>query len=95
MLKADVAVAGSDQLLTRCEDVIFRSGLGMPPAGYIPIGFLRAAPTEKKKMSQSYGNDIGLDEPADEQFGKIMSIPGELIRNYFGLLTDVDLKEGG
>ena len=64
----------------------------MPPQDIITMKLLRGT-DGKKKMSQSYGNDIGLDEPADEQFGKIMSIPDELIPEYFELLTDVDLKE--
>jgi tyrosyl-tRNA synthetase len=41
-----------------------------------------------EKMSKSKGNYIGVtDEPAD-MFGKIMSIPDELMENYFTLLTD-------
>ena len=92
MLKADVAVAGSDQLFNEMRGRDLQSGLGMPPQDIITMKLLRGT-DGKKKMSQSYGNDIGLDEPADEQFGKIMSIPDELIPEYFELLTDVDLKE--
>lgn len=92
MLKADVAVAGSDQLFNEMRGRDLQSAMGMPPQDIITMKLLRGT-DGKKKMSQSYGNDIGLDEPADEQFGKIMSIPDELIPEYFELLTDVDLKE--
>ncbi len=92
MLKADVAVAGSDQLFNELRGRDLQGDLRMPPQDVITMKLLRGTDGEKK-MSQSYGNDIGLDEPADEQFGKIMSIPDELIPEYFELLTDVDLKE--
>ena len=40
----------------------------------------------KMKMSKSYGNYIGIMEPPEEMFGKVMSIPDELIENYFELV---------
>jgi tyrosyl-tRNA synthetase len=42
-----------------------------------------------QKMSQSLGNYVGIDEPADEQFGKLMSIPDHLIVKYLRLCTAV------
>jgi tyrosyl-tRNA synthetase len=42
-----------------------------------------------QRMSKSIGNYIGIDETPDEIFGKIMSIPDELIYPYFELLTDL------
>ena len=44
-------------------------------------------------MSQSRGNYIGLAEPPEEQFGKIMSLPDELMPQYFSLLTDIPWEE--
>jgi tyrosyl-tRNA synthetase len=41
-----------------------------------------------KKMGKSLGNYIGLAEPANEQFAKVMSIPDELMEEWFLLLTD-------
>jgi len=46
-----------------------------------------------QRMSKSTGNYIGIDEPPNEIFGKIMSIPDNLIYPYFELLTDVPLDE--
>jgi tyrosyl-tRNA synthetase len=44
-----------------------------------------------RKMSKSYGNTIGLEEPPAEIFGKIMSISDDLMWRYYELLTDEDL----
>jgi len=46
-----------------------------------------------QRMSKSLGNYIGIDEPADETYGKVMSIPDELIYPYFELISDVSLSE--
>ena len=42
----------------------------------------------KMKMSKSYNNYIALEDEPNEMFGKIMSIPDELMYDYFVLLTD-------
>ena len=46
-----------------------------------------------QRMSKSLGNYIGIDEPPNEVYGKIMSIPDDLIYPYFELITDVSLGE--
>ena len=46
-----------------------------------------------QRMSKSLGNYIGIDEPANETYGKVMSIPDELIFPYFELITDVSLSD--
>ncbi len=45
--------------------------------------------TDGRKMSKSYGNFIALTEPANDMYGKVMSISDDLIIQYFTLLTDV------
>ncbi len=47
----------------------------------------------KEKMSKSLDNYIGVTEIPSEIFGKVMSIPDELMEKYFELLTDEDMKE--
>jgi len=47
----------------------------------------------KLKMSKSYGNYVGINEPPDQMFGKIMSIPDTLIMKYYTLCTDLDNEE--
>ena len=48
-----------------------------------------------EKMSKSLNNYIGLAEPADEMYGKLMSIPDQLMPSYFELLTQVEMDEIG
>jgi len=45
------------------------------------------------KMSKSLGNYIGINEPADEIFGKIMSVSDELMIRYYELLSDMSLSD--
>jgi len=44
-------------------------------------------------MSKSYGNYVGIDEPPDVMFGKLMSISDELMIKYYELLSDITLEE--
>ncbi len=46
-----------------------------------------------QRMSKSLGNYIGIDEPGNEIYGKIMSIPDNLIYPYFELISDVSLSD--
>jgi tyrosyl-tRNA synthetase len=46
-----------------------------------------------QKMSKSLGNYIGINEPANDQFGKVMSISDDLMYRYYELLTDMPLSE--
>jgi tyrosyl-tRNA synthetase len=46
-----------------------------------------------KKMSQSIGNYIGVEDPAEEMFGKTMSIPDTSMVEWFRLAADVDPEE--
>jgi len=45
------------------------------------------------KMSKSLNNYVGINEPAGEQFGKLMSVSDDLMLKYYELLTDADLDE--
>ena len=46
-----------------------------------------------RRMGKSLGNYIGVAESAENQFGKVMSIPDEPMRQFFTLLTDLPLPE--
>jgi tyrosyl-tRNA synthetase len=46
-----------------------------------------------QKMSKSLGNYIGVDEPPNDIYGKVMSIPDNLIGDYFELITDIPDEE--
>src|SRR4030042_1249877 len=47
----------------------------------------------QQKMSKSLGNYIAVEDPPNEMYGKVMSIPDSLLMDYFELLTDVPEKE--
>ena len=44
-------------------------------------------------MSKSYGNYVGIDEPPDVIFGKLMAISDELMLRYYELLSDISLED--
>lgn len=85
-IKADVEVGGTDQKFNMLAGRSLQKRLGLPPQDVI-TGKLLIGLDGTEKMSKSLGNFIGLTEPANEMFGKVMSIPDELIVNYFELAT--------
>ena len=65
---------------------------GLPNSKTIVIdGFITGA--LGIKMSKSLGNYIGLTEAPSQMFGKVMSVPDELMWKYFNLITDLPLDE--
>ncbi len=88
-VEADVELGGSDQLWNLMMGREVQRGYGMAPQMAMTMPLLIGTDGEQK-MSQSLGNYIGVGEPADEQFGKTMSIPDELIVQWFELATEVD-----
>ena len=99
VIKADVELGGSDQLFNLLAGRELMEKLGMEPQVALTLPLLEGT-DGIKKMSKSYGNYIGLtDEPAD-MFGKVMSIPDELMVKYFRVATampvaDIDAIEAG
>lgn len=86
MLKSDVTVNGSDQKFNELMGREIQQIFGQQPQAQIIMPML-AGTDGVEKMSQSLGNYIGLAEPADDQYGKVLSIPDELMANYFQLAT--------
>jgi tyrosyl-tRNA synthetase len=91
-LKADVELGGTDQLfnLLLGRDLMREEGLEPQVVMTLP---LLVGLDGVEKMSKSLGNAIGVEEPAAEIFGKIMSIPDTLLWSYFELLTEVPAEE--
>jgi len=90
-VKADVEFGGIDQKFNLLVGRELQSMLGQPPQNVLMTPLLIGT-DGVKKMSKSLGNYIGVSDPPEEMFGKIMSIPDELIFSYFELLTDTDEK---
>ena len=65
---------------------------GQPPQAVLTVPLL-VGTDGVEKMGKSLGNWIGIEEPADEQFGKVMSIPDSVIGHYATLATDLPPAE--
>ncbi|MFA4029657.1 MAG: hypothetical protein GDYSWBUE_000950 [Candidatus Fervidibacterota bacterium] len=92
VLNADVEMGGIDQKFNILLGRELQRRFGQEPQ----VGFfmpLLVGIDGKEKMSKSLGNFVGITEPPKEMFGKLMSIPDELMRDYFILCTDVPEEE--
>ena len=85
MIRSDVEIGGSDQLFNNLVGRDLQKAQGMSPQAVITLPLLEGL-DGVKKMSKSYGNYIGLSEPASEIFGKAMSISDTLMARYYELL---------
>jgi len=84
---ADIELGGADQYWNLLVGRELQVRFGQTPQVIITMPLL-VGTDGKLKMSKSYGNYVGITDPPAEMFGKIMSIPDELILNYFQLATD-------
>jgi len=89
-LKADIELGGSDQIFNLLVGRDMQKDFGQPSQAVITMPLLEGT-DGVQKMSKSYGNYIGIDEPAADMFGKLMSVSDELMFKYFELLTDEDM----
>jgi tyrosyl-tRNA synthetase len=93
-IQADVEFGGTDQKFNFLVGRELQSMVGQRPQQCFMVPLL-VGTDGSQKMSKSLGNYIGVTEPPEEIFGKVMSIPDSLIMDYFELLTDVPDKELG
>ena len=91
-LQADVELGGSDQKFNLLMGRQLQQAAGQSPQGVLTMPLLEGT-DGAQKMSKSLGNYIGIDEPAPEMFGKIMSISDALMWRYFELLSFRPLAE--
>ena len=91
-IKADVELGGSEQLFSLMVGRNLQSDAGQEPQVCVTLPILRGLDGERR-MGKSLGNYVGVGEPAAEQFGKTMSIPDTLMREWFELLTDRPAEE--
>ena len=91
-IKADVELGGTEQLfsLLVARDLQEAQGQEGQVAMTMPI---LVGTDGVRRMGKSLGNYIGVAESPENQFGKIMSIPDEPMKQYFTLLTDLPLSE--
>lgn len=85
--KADVELGGTDQKFNMLAGRDLQRHMGLPEQDVITLPLL-VGTDGVHKMSKSLGNYIGITEPANGMFGKIMAVPDELIDSYYALCTD-------
>src|SRR5437016_6930423 len=84
---ADVELGGTEQLFNLMVGRDLQRAAGQEPQVCLTMPILRGL-DGVKKMGKSLANYIGVGEPAKEQFAKAMSIPDDLMAEWFTLLTD-------
>jgi tyrosyl-tRNA synthetase len=91
-IKADVEFGGIDQKFNCLVGRELQQNTGQPPQQVFLVPLLIGT-YGHHKMSKSLNNHIGIAEPPQEIYGKVMSIPDPLIVDYFELVTDVPEEE--
>jgi tyrosyl-tRNA synthetase len=98
-VRSDVELGGTDQKFNLLMGRTIMEAYGLPPQSVLTVPLLVGTDGEQK-MSKSYGNYVGVSDPPEDMFGKLMSIPDELMVTYMSLVTgatvrEVDAFEGG
>jgi len=93
-IEADVEFGGTDQKFNFLVGRELQSMMGQRPQQCFMVPLL-VGTDGSHKMSKSLGNYIGVAEAPEQIYGKVMSVPDDLVLNYFELLTDVPDKELG
>lgn len=91
-LESDIEIGGTDQKFNLLVGRDIQQAYGQQPQVVITLPLLEGT-DGAQKMSKSYGNYIGINEPCAVMFGKVMSISDELMLKYCALLTDDNLDE--
>ena len=92
-VEADIEVGGTDQLYNLLMGRDVMAHYGLEPQMVITYELL-VGTDGADKMSKSFRNHVGIDEPPEEQFGKVMSIPDEALAQWWRLTLDRDAPGG-
>lgn len=90
-LEADIELGGHDQIFNLFVGRDIQKAYGQESQVLVTVPLLEGT-DGINKMSKSYGNYVGIDEPPDEMFGKLMSISDDLMIKYYELLSDIPLE---
>ncbi|WP_406700441.1 tyrosine--tRNA ligase [Singulisphaera sp. Ch08] len=91
-IRADVELGGTEQLFSLMVARDLQNSQGQRPQVALTMPIL-VGTDGVRRMGKSLGNDIGIGLPANDLFGKLMSIPDEPLRQYLTLLTDIPMEE--
>src|SRR6516164_7268879 len=86
-LKSDVELGATEQKFNLLVHRELQREYGLPGQAVVTMPILVGLDGQRK-MSKSLGNYIGITEPPTDMFGKIMSIPDDLLWTYYELVTD-------
>ena len=92
VMQADVELGGTDQKFNLLVGRELQKEDGQEPQIVLTMPILEGL-DGKRKMSKSLENYVGIDEPADEMFGKLMSVSDDLMWRYYELLSFRPLDE--
>jgi tyrosyl-tRNA synthetase len=88
-VEADIELGGTDQTFNLLMGREVQRAYGLAPQVVLTMPLLEGL-DGVRKMSKSLDNWVGITEPGDDQFGKLMSIPDDLIARYLRLCTSVE-----
>jgi tyrosyl-tRNA synthetase len=91
-IKADVEFGGIDQKFNCLMGRELQQMIGQPRQ-QVFLMHLLVGTDGQQKMSKSLGNYVAITDTPEDMYGKVMSIPDDLLMDYFELLTDVSEKE--
>jgi tyrosyl-tRNA synthetase len=91
-VEADIEVGGTDQLYNLLMGRDIMAHYGLEPQTVITYELL-VGTDGADKMSKSVGNYVGIDDPPEEQFGKVMSIPDSALPQWWSITLDRDPPE--
>ena len=88
-LECDVQVGGTEQLFNLMAGRKIQEDAGQKP--HVPVTMpILVGLDGKARMSKSAGNHIGVSDSPDEQYGKVMSLPDDVVESFFVLATNVE-----
>jgi tyrosyl-tRNA synthetase len=87
---ADVELGGGDQKFNLLFARAVQESFDMPPQSILTMPLLPGT-DGVRKMGKSYGNSVGITDPPDEMFGKLMSVPDDVMGDYYLLLLGREL----
>jgi tyrosyl-tRNA synthetase len=90
-MDVDLEVGGNDQLFNMMMGRTMQKTHNDREKWVMTVPLLEGL--DGRKMSKSFGNFVGLTDPANDIYGKLMSMKDEMIATYFEILTDVELTE--
>ena len=88
-VRADVEIGGTDQRFNLLAGRTLQPAYRQEPQDILMTNLILG--TDKRKMSSSWGNTINLTDDPDNMFGKVMSIPDDLIVEYFVHCTRIPM----